>query len=328
MGRYAARRLLAMIPLLLGISLVIFTLLRLIPGDPVVIMIGVEQATPEEVVRLRRVLGLDQGIHVQYVKFLGRLLTGDLGTSLSSDDPVARLIAERLPATIELTLAAMFVALAIAIPAGVISAIRRYSVVDAASTVGSMLGVSMPNFWLGVMLIFLFALRLRWLPASGRGEPVLAGLWTLVTTGSPEGLVRAVQHLILPALTLGTALAAVVTRLMRSSMLEVIAQDFVRTARAKGLRGSRVVMHHALRNALIPVVTVVGLEFGALLGGAVITETIFAWPGIGRLAIRAIVQRDFPVVQGVVLMIAVVRISANLAVDVVYALIDPRIRYG
>lgn len=317
-----------MIPLLLGISLVIFTLLRLIPGDPVLIMIGVEHATPEEIVRLRKVLGLDQGIHIQYVKFLGRLVTGDLGISLSSNDPVARLIAERLPATIELTLAAMCVALAVAIPAGVISAIRKYSALDAASTIGSMLGVSMPNFWLGVMLIFLFALRLGWLPASGRGEPVLAGVWTLVSTGNPAGLALAVQHLILPALTLGTALAAVVTRLMRSSMLEVIGQDFIRTARAKGLRGNRVVMHHALRNALIPVVTVVGLEFGALLGGAIITETIFAWPGIGRLAIRAIVQRDFPVVQGVVLMIAVVRITANLAVDVVYALIDPRIRYA
>lgn len=317
-----------MIPLLVGVSLVIFALLRLIPGDPVVIMIGAENATPEEIVRLRKVLGLDQGIHVQYVKFLGRLVTGDLGTSLSSDDPVARLIAERLPATIELTLAAMCIALAIAIPVGVISAIHKYSALDTGGTIAALLGISMPSFWLGVMLIFLFALRLGWLPASGRGGPVLVGMWTLATSGNPAGLTLAVQHLILPAVTLGTALAAVVTRLTRSSMLEIIGQDFVRTARAKGLRGSRIVMHHALRNALIPVVTVVGLEFGALLGGAIITETIFAWPGIGRLAIRSIVQRDFPVIQGVVLMIAVVRICANLAVDVLYALIDPRIRYA
>ncbi len=328
MGRFVTRRLLAMIPLLFGISLVIFTVLRLIPGDPVVIMIGAENATPDEVVRLRRVLGLDQGIHIQYVKFLGRLIRGDLGTSLASDEPVSRLIWERLPATVELTLAAMTVALAIAIPAGVLSAIRKYSALDTAGTVVALLGISMPNFWLGVMLIFLFALRLGWLPASGRSEAVSAGLVTLFTSGSPAMLITAVTHLILPAVTLGAALAAVVTRLTRSSMLEVIGQDFVRTARAKGLPGRRIVFHHSLRNALIPVVTVIGLEFGALLGGAVITETIFAWPGIGRLAIRSIVQRDFPVVQGVVLMIAIIRICANLAVDVVYALIDPRIRYA
>ncbi|MDQ7860034.1 MAG: ABC transporter permease [Armatimonadota bacterium] len=328
MARYIARRLLGMIPLLLGVSVVIFALIRLIPGDPVVIMIGAENASVEEVARLRRVLGLDQGLHVQYLRFLGRILRGDLGRSLASDEPVALLIRERLPATIELTLAATTIALAIAIPAGVLAAVRRYSAVDTASTVGALLGVSMPNFWLGVMLIFLFALRLGWLPASGRGEPVLAGVGSLLVTGNPAGLATAATHLILPAVTLGSALAAVVTRLMRSSMLEVIGQDYIRTARAKGLRGGRVVLRHALRNALIPVVTVVGLEFGALLGGAVITETIFAWPGIGRLAIRSIVQRDFPVVQGVVLMIAVVRVLANLCVDVAYAAIDPRIRYA
>jgi peptide/nickel transport system permease protein len=328
LGRYVARRLLAVIPLLVGVSLVIFVILRLIPGDPVVIMIGAENATPDEVARLRHVLGLDQGVHVQYVRFLERMTRGDLGRSLASDEPVTRLIFERLPATIELTLAALCVALLIAIPVGVVSAVHRYSIVDAAGTVAALLGISMPNFWLGVMLIFLFALRLGWLPASGRGEPFLAGVWTLTTTGSPEALAAAVTHLILPAITLGSALAAVSTRLTRSSMLEVIGQDFIRTARAKGLRGTRVVLHHALRNALIPVVTVVGLEFGALLGGAVITETIFAWPGIGRLAIRSIIQRDFPVVQGVVLMIALVRIVASLAVDVLYAVIDPRIRYA
>jgi len=328
LGRYILQRLLATIPVLLGVSVVIFLLLRLIPGDPVVIMIGAENATPEEVTRLRHVLGLDRGLPVQYVKFLGRLVTGDLGTSLSSDEPVRQLIRERLPATIELALAAVVVALVIAIPIGVVSAVRKYSLVDTAGTVAAMLGISMPNFWLGVMLIFLFALRLGWLPASGRGEPVMGGLWTLLTSGNPGALVTAVVHLVLPAVTLGAALAAVVTRLTRSSMLEVIGQDYIRTARAKGLRGSRVVLHHALRNALIPVVTVIGLDLGALLGGAVITETIFAWPGIGRLAIRSIIQRDFPVVQGVVLMIAVVRICANLAVDVIYAIIDPRIRYA
>lgn len=328
MGRYILQRLLATIPVLLGVSVVIFALLRLIPGDPVVIMIGAENATPEEIARLRHVLGLDRGIHVQYAKFLGRLATGDLGTSLSSDEPVLRLIGERLPATIELAVAAVVVALVIAIPVGVISAVRKYSLLDTAGTVTALLGISMPNFWLGVMLIFLFALRLGWLPASGRGDPVMAGFWTLVTSGNPAGIAAAVLHLILPAVTLGAALAAVVTRLTRSSMLEVIGQDYIRTARAKGLRGTRVVLHHALRNALIPVVTVIGLDLGALLGGAVITETIFAWPGIGRLAIRSIVQRDFPVVQGVVLMIALVRIGANLLVDVVYAVIDPRIRYA
>jgi peptide/nickel transport system permease protein len=274
------------------------------------------------------VLGLDQSLLVQYLRFVGRLVTGNLGVSLASDEPVTRLILERLPATIELTLAAMAVALLIAIPVGVISAVRRYSAVDAAGTVGALLGISLPNFWLGVMLIFLFALRLGWLPASGRGEPVASAFWTVVSTGSPAGLGEALTHLVLPAITLGSALAAVTMRLTRSSMLEVIGQDFIRTARAKGLRANQVVLHHALRNALIPVVTVVGLEFGALLGGAVITETIFAWPGIGRLAIRSIVQRDYPVVQGVVLMIAVIRIVASLVVDVLYAIIDPRIRYA
>jgi peptide/nickel transport system permease protein len=327
MARFIVRRLLGLIPLLLGVSVVIFALMRLIPGDPVVIMIGVENATPEEMARLRRVLGLDQSLPIQYARFLGRLVTGDLGISLASDEPVSRLIRERLPATVELALAALAVALVIAIPAGVISAVKRYSAVDTAGTVAALLGISMPNFWLGVMLIFLFSVRLGWLPASGRGEPVLAGLGALLASGSLSGLGTAITHLALPAMTLGSALAAVVTRLTRSSMLEVIAQDYIRTARAKGLRGTRVVMRHALRNALIPVVTVVGLEFGTLLGGAVITETIFAWPGIGRLAIRSIIQRDFPVVQGVVLMIAIVRVWANLAVDVAYAAIDPRIRY-
>ncbi|MCL6553833.1 MAG: ABC transporter permease [Firmicutes bacterium] len=327
MGRYIVRRLVAMIPLLFGISVVIFTIIRLVPGDPILIMIGVENATPDEVVRLRQVLGLDQPIPVQYLKFLRRVVTGDLGFSLASDEPVSRLIRERLPATVELTLAAIAVALAIAIPAGVISAVRKYTVVDTAGTVAALLGISMPNFWLGVMLIFLFALRLGWLPASGRPASLVGGLGTLLTTGDPSALGTAAAHLVLPAVTLGSALAAVITRLTRSAMLEVISQDYIRTARAKGLPGPRVVLRHALRNALIPVVTVVGLEFGALLGGAVITETIFAWPGIGRLAIRSIFQRDFPVVQGVVLMIAVVRICANLAVDVLYAVIDPRIRY-
>jgi peptide/nickel transport system permease protein len=328
MGRFVARRLFTTIPLLIGVSLVIFVLVRLIPGDPVVIMIGAENATPEEIARLRGVLGLDQGIHVQYLRFLRRLATGDLGTSLASDEPVLRMIRERLPATIELTLAAMAVALFVAIPIGVISAIRRYSALDTAGTVAALLGISLPNFWLGVMLIFLFALRLGWLPASGRGAPVLAGFWSLLSAGSPATFGVAIAHLALPAITLGSALAAVVTRLTRSSMLEVIGQDFIRTAHAKGLRAARVVTHHALRNALIPVITIVGLEFGALLGGAVITETIFAWPGIGRLAIRSIIQRDFPVVQGVVLMIAFVRILASLVVDVAYAIVDPRIRYA
>jgi peptide/nickel transport system permease protein len=328
MGRYIVSRLLGMIPLLLGVSVVVFALIRLIPGDPVVIMIGAEQATPEEVARLRGLLGLDQGIHVQYLRFLGRLVTGDLGTSIASHEPVGRLIVERLPATIELTLAAVGVALAIAIPVGVLSAVRRYTAVDTAGTIAALIGISMPNFWLGVMLIFLFSVRLGWLPASGRGEPAVAGLAALLTAGNPATLGLTVSHLILPAVTLGSALAAVITRLTRSSMLEVIGQDYIRTARAKGLRGTRVVLRHALRNALIPVVTIIGLEFGTLLGGAVITETIFAWPGIGRLAIRSIIQRDFPVVQGVVLMIAVVRICASLAVDVAYAAIDPRIRYA
>jgi len=328
MASYIARRLLTMIPTIFGISLVVFVLLRAIPGDPVAVMIGIEQATPEEMVRLRHLLGLDQPVPVQFARYLGRLVRGDFGSSLSSDEPVARLIIERLPATIELTLAAMLIALAIAVPIGVLSAVRRYSVLDNVSMISALVGISMPSFWLGVMLILLFALHLGWLPASGRGAPAVEGLVTLVAAGDTATLRAALTHLILPGVTLGAGLAAVLTRLTRSSMLEIIGQDFVRTARAKGLAPRRVVFYHALRNALIPVVTIVGLEFGALLGGAVITETIFAWPGVGRLAIASIFQRDFPVVQGIVLMIAVVRILANLAVDVVYALVDPRIRYA
>jgi len=306
------RRLLATIPLLFLVSLVVFALVHALPGDPAVLFLG-EEAEPETLARFRVRLGLDRPLVAQYAAWLGRALRGDLGRSLRTNQPVAEAILERLPVTLELLVAALSVSLAIAIPMGIVSAVKRNSGVDLVSTVFALVGFAMPGFWLGIILIYVFALLLRWLPPSG---------WVPLPASVPQNLLS----LVLPAFTLGTALAALVTRQLRSGMLEVLRQDYVRTAQAKGLSERQVVGKHALKNALISVVTVVGLQLGGLLGNTIITETLFALPGVGRLMIDAIFSRDFFVVQGVILFLAVGYVLSNLLVDVLYSYLDPRIR--
>ena len=313
MIQFLARRLLATVPLLFFVSLVVFSFVHVLPGDPAVLFLG-EEATPETLAKFRTRLGFDRPLVTQYVEWLGRALRGDLGRSLRTNQPVTEAILQRLPVTLELLGAALAVSLAIAIPAGIVSAVKRNSGVDLASTVFALIGFSLPNFWLGLILIYVFALLLRWLPPSG-----FAPLPALADNA---------RSLILPALTLGTALAALITRQLRSGMLEVLRQDYVRTAQAKGLGQGVVVAKHALKNALIAVVTVIGLQIGGLLGNTIITESLFALPGVGRLMIDAVFSRDFFIVQGVVLFLAVGHVLSNLIVDVLYSYLDPRIRLG
>ena len=313
MIQFVARRLLATVPLLFFVSLVVFSFVHVLPGDPAVLFLG-EEATPETLAKFRTRLGFDRPLVTQYVEWLGRALRGDLGRSLRTNQPVTEAILQRLPVTLELLGAALAVSLAIAIPAGIVSAVKRNSGVDLASTVFALIGFSLPNFWLGLILIYVFALLLRWLPPSG-----FAPLPAVADNA---------RSLILPALTLGTALAALITRQLRSGMLEVLRQDYVRTAQAKGLGQGVVVAKHALKNALIAVVTVIGLQIGGLLGNTIITESLFALPGVGRLMIDAVFSRDFFIVQGVVLFLAVGYVLSNLIVDVLYSYLDPRIRLG
>ena len=310
---YLLRRLATLVPVLLVVSVVVFSLIHLTPGDPVAIMLR-EASDPATAAALRTALGLDRPLPIQYLTWLGRAARGELGRSIRTNQPVTQAILERLPVTLTLAAAATLLALVVALPAGIVSAVRRNSLADVAGTVAALSGVSLPNFWLAILLIFVFSVTLGWLPPLGWVSPVR----------DPWGGLRS---LVLPAVTLGTAMTAVVMRMTRSSLLEVLQLDFVRTARAKGLREGRVLLRHALRNALIPVVTVVGLQAGALLGGAIITETIFALPGVGRLLVDAIFQRDFPLVQGVVLFLALNFLLVNLVVDLAYAVLDPRIRY-
>lgn len=298
------RRLLATVPLLLAVSVVVFSFVHALPGDPAVLFLG-EEATPENLARFRAKLGFDRPLIVQYGDWLGRALHGDLGRSIRSNQPVVEAIVERLPVTLRLIGFSMVISLCIAVPLGIVSAVKRNSGVDLVSTFFALFGFSTPNFWLGLILIYVFALLLRWLPASG---------------------FDGVRSLILPSITLGTALAALVTRQLRSGMLEVLRQDYVRTAQAKGLADRTVIGKHALKNALISVVTVIGLQIGALLGNTIITESLFALPGVGRLMIDSVFSRDFFVVQGVILFLAVGYVLANLAVDILYSYLDPRIR--
>ena len=298
------RRLLATVPLLLAVSVVVFSFVHALPGDPAVLFLG-EEATTENLARFRARLGFDRPLIVQYGDWLGRALQGDLGRSIRTNQPVVQAIVERLPVTLRLIAFSMVISLAIAVPLGIVSAVKRNSGVDLASTFFALFGFSTPNFWLGLILIYVFALLLRWLPASG---------------------FDGVRSLILPAITLGTALAALVTRQLRSGMLEVLRQDYVRTAQAKGLADRMVIGKHALKNALISVVTVIGLQIGALLGNTIITESLFALPGVGRLMIDSVFSRDFFVVQGVILFLAVGYVVANLVVDILYSYLDPRIR--
>lgn len=305
MGRFLVRRLLLLLPVTLGVSTLVFLLIHLTPGDPVEVMLG-EAALPAAKEALRHSLHLDQPLPEQYLHFLQGLFTGDLGMSLFSREPVLARILKALPATIELAVAGLCMAIIIALPLGVLAAVRRDSGVDHGSRFVALLGVSIPNFVLGPLLIIVFAIQLNWFPVSGRGG---------------------VFYLVLPALTLGMAMAGILSRMVRASLLEVLGQEYVRVARAKGLSETRVILRHALKASLIPVITIVGLQFGALLAGTIITETIFAWPGLGRLTLQAIQARDYPLVQGCVLAISFGYVLVNAATDMIYAWVDPRVRY-
>ena len=306
MLRYILRRFLHFIPTVLGVVTLTFLLIHLVPGDPIEVLLG-EQALPADREALRASLGLDKPLTVQYVDFLRALSVGDMGTSLFSQRPVTSMLLGRLGATAELAFAALAIALIIAFPLGIWAAMNRGKAPDHIAMGASLIGFSMPNFWMGPMLIIVFALWLGWLPVSGRDEAT---------------------SLILPALTLGTGMAAITTRLLRSALLEVLNADFIRTAKAKGVPFRRVVLHHALRNALLPVITVVFLQAGALLTGAILTEAVFSWPGIGSLMIEGLNRRDYPVVQGCVLFIAFVYMFMTLLSDILYAWADPRIRFA
>jgi ABC-type dipeptide/oligopeptide/nickel transport system permease component len=325
--QYIVRRLLALVVILLGVSVLVFMLVHLAPGDPVRIMLG-EEATVADVERLNRVYGFDQPLPVQYWRWLRSAVQGDLGMSIRQQLPVSTIILERMPATIELSLWSMLISIGVGVPLGVLSAVRRNTWIDFGSMFAALVGVAAPNFWVGLILLSQVALYVAWLPIGGRGPAFGDAMWALVTRLDGALLWDHVRYMILPALALGTSLMAVITRLTRSSLLEVLGKDYVRTARAKGLRGLTVVYGHALKNAMLPVVTVVGVQFGALLGGAIVIEVVFSWPGVGRLIVNAISQRDFPVVQGSVLMLAVVFAFVNLLVDLSYGLINPRVRYG
>jgi len=303
--RFLVRRILLTIPVLLGVATLVFSLIHLIPGDPVQSMLG-EGAPQESVNELRSRLGLDRPLYVQYFSFLNGVAHGNLGTSLRTSESVTRAIADRLPATFELAAAAMLVAVVIAIPLGVIAAAGAGSFVDHIATTLALIGISMPNFWLGPLLAIVFAVELGWLPVSGRGT---------------------LAQLVLPAVTLGAPLAAVLARTTRASVIDELRELYVMAARARGVSRARAVLKHAFRNSLIPIVTVLGLQLGAVLTGAVITETIFAWPGVGRLLIQSIGFRDYPLVQGCILLIALTYVSMNLLTDLAYGLLDPRIRY-
>ena len=333
MRRYAIRRSLTIIPVLLGVSVLVFSFVHLIPGDPAVTMLG-ERATPQKVAEVRARLGLDRPIHEQYLLYIGKAIRGDLGVSIVRGDPVFTDILHRFPATVELAAAAIVIAILFGIPIGIVSAVWRKSLIDSLSRVLALTGVSMPIFWLGVMLAWVFAVELHWLPTGARldsaadYEPmthfvlidaVLQRNWAMI----PDAL----RHLVLPAVALATIPLAVIARMMRASMLEVLSRDYIRTADAKGLSRAAVVLRHGLRNALLPVLTVVGLQVGSLLAGAILTETIFSWPGIGRWVYESIESRDYPIVQGASLFIGVVVVVVNLLTDLLYAAVDPRIKY-
>jgi ABC-type dipeptide/oligopeptide/nickel transport system permease component len=305
MARYLVRRLLLTVPVLLGVATLVFALIHLVPGDPAQAMLG-EGATLEDVERLRGQLGLDQPLPAQYIDFLAGILRGDLGTSFRYGTPVTLEIRTRLPNTAILAVAAMLAAILFAIPLGILAAVFRGTWVDHAAMTAALVGISMPNFWLGPLLAILFAVYLGWLPVSGIGSPA---------------------HLVLPAVTLGAALSAILARMTRASLLEELRELYVLAARSRGLSPARAVLRHAFRNSLIPVVTIIGLQFGAVLTGTIITETIFAWPGIGRLLIQAINFRDYPLIQGCILFISVTYVAMNLLTDLTYGYLDPRIRY-
>ncbi|MBP7960854.1 MAG: ABC transporter permease [Caldilineaceae bacterium] len=326
-------RMLAAIPIMLGVAIIVFFFMRMTPGDPVDIMMGQGGAVSAgEVDQLRSEFNLDKPILTQLGLFLADLSRGDLGNSFVRQTSVSTLIGERFPATIELALGALIIGLLIAFPIGIISAIKQNSLIDRLSMAGAFLGISMPSFWLGILLIMIFSVNLHWLPVQGRIDydanlQTVTGFYVLdsLLTGNRVALISSLKHLLLPSITLGAAVAAIVARVLRSSLLEILRSDYVKLARAKGASETVTVMKHALRNALIPTVTVVGLQVGVLLGGNMIVETVFSWPGLGRLVVDAIFSRDFPLVQGAVMVYAFTFVAANLVVDVLYTYLNPKI---
>lgn len=349
MGRYILRRLISVIPTLIGVTLVIFLFQRLIPGDPAVAMLG-EHANAENVARIREQFGLDKPAFLdrdalaegdlpgffdsQYVRYFGRLLQFDLGDSIHRRIPIAETLKERFPATVELALLAMSISLIVGIPIGILSAARRNTLLDGTTMVGSLVGVSVPIFWLGIMEIMLFAVILKWLPSGSRlsSGVVIKPITNLLLldsllTRNWVGFSDALKHIIMPAVSLATIPTAIITRMTRSSMLDVLQEDYIRTASAKGLAEKVVLFRHALKNAFLPVITIIGIQAGYLLAGAVLTETIFSWPGIGKWVYDSILGRDYPIVQGVTLLVAIIFVLVNLLVDLSYAIIDPRISY-
>ncbi len=324
MARYILRRVAQSFIVMAGVSFLAFSVLFL-SGDPTYLYVN-ERASPEMVAEMRHKLGFDRPLLVQYIDFAAKAVRGDFGLSMRYDQPAFNVVMERFPATIELTLVGMFVAVVFAIPIGVFAAARRNSIFDGGTMLLAMVGQSMPEFWLGIMLIFIVGVQWRWLPISGRVpilEPLLAGDWATVSSTLGDALI----HLILPGITTGLWSLSRNARLVRSSMLEVLGMDYVTTARAKGVRESLVILKHAFKNALIPVVTIIGLEFGFLLSGTIVVENIFAWPGVGRLVVYAINQKDFNIIQASVVTLAVVFVGLNLLVDIAYTWLDPRIRY-
>jgi len=305
MFNYLIKRLISAVPVLIGISLLLFLMLRMLPGDPAQVLAG-QMASLEEIENIRHQLGLDRPIHEQYAVFLSRLARLDLGRSARTQNPVIEEVWARLPNTLTLAVAAITLACLFGIPAGIISAVKPYSWIDYLVTLSALFGISMPVFWLGLMLVVVFSIMLKWLPAGGTGS------W---------------PHVLLPSITLAAFAVAFIARMTRSTLIETLSQDFTTTARSKGLPEKVVVVKHALRNALIPIITVVGLQFGFLLGGAVLTETVFAWPGVGRLIVDSIMARDYPMIQGAILIFGLLYIFVNLIIDLIYAFVDPRIRY-
>jgi peptide/nickel transport system permease protein len=331
---YVLRRLALLVPTLLGMSLLTFSLIHLVPGDPATVMLG-ERATPEAVAALRSELGLDKPLWVQYGRFLAGLATGDLGRSLKTREKIVIEMNDRFPATFELALAAILFASFFGVAAGILAARWRRSFFDVFVMAGSLAGVSMPIFWLGLLVILLFSVQLGWLPLAGRISPAFTvprftGFLLIDTllAGNVPAFLDTCKHLVLPAFVLGTIPLAVIARMTRAAVLDVLTQDYVRTAWAKGLSEARVLLVHVLKNALIPTITVIGLQFGYLLGGAIITETIFSWPGVGRWLVLAVSARDFRAVQGGVLLLATVFVLVNLVVDLLYAVFDPRVGLG
>ena len=334
MRGYILRRIAYVLPVLLGVVTVVFLALRLIPGDPAIALAG-EKASAEQIEQMREALGLNRPLPVQYVEFIGRLASGDLGRSIRTGGDIRQELIENFAPTIELSIAALLIALAVGLPAGILAALRRRTPIEYGTMIGSLVGISMPVFWIGLMLIYWLGARAAWFPLSGTASagldiPARTHFYTIdgLLTGDVAVFGDVLWHLVLPAITLSTITMAIVSRMARSSMLEVLGSDYLVTARAKGLSARTVVLRHALKNALIPVVTVIGLQLGALLSGAVLTETVFGRVGVGRYVLNAITARDYPVVQATVIVVALFVVVISLVVDLVYAILDPRIRYA